>query len=422
MGVTDGQPVNAATTNPAFLDANNDDTALGKINFNNISDPTVSGPEILNIQREANAAASFMGKPINVAYNSLPGWSHNEVGGASDNIFFRTDAITGLFNGTTGHMHTGVDGDGPLLTGASITGNPLQGFFEEGVDLSAVTGSSSDVSSQLAAKVASAGSASLGVVVTTPYNKLVLRYASGANENDQIEDGSGHIVYGRLTNSGSTWTINYFTDLSGVETPFSFASATDVRWYYQELFNTLISSPVYSQLAVIPSDNATADVIDATETAAGKVLLSNVVATEIGSISVKGISPRVSHDDHAHKGVHSVMIDGDPTQAFGDTVFQPGSGILLSWVAGKLNIAQSVTNTPQVEFRTVTSGEATAKSLTLSATPNAPTHVIVDVIGVGPQFYGLDYTVSGATLSWNGLGMDALPIETGDNIRLIYWS
>lgn len=421
MGVTDGQPVSAAVTNPAFLDADSDDTALGKINFNNISDPTNSGFAVNNIQREANSLSSFTGKPLNVAKNYLPIWTNNQVGTSTDNLFVRSNSLTERFSGTTGHDHTGTDGNGPMLSGGSITNVPLKGSFNEGIDLIGVTGTSTDVSTELTGKSPSTTLTTLGVVVNDPYNKAVLRYASGVNENDQIVDGSGNIVYGRVTESTGVWTLSYYVLIGGTETAYSFSS-TDVRWYYQELYAPLISTPVYSELAVIPSDNATADVIDATESVAGKVLLSNIVATEIGPTSLKGTSARVSHEDHAHKGVHSVMIDGDVTQAFGDATFQAGTGILLTWVSGKLNIAQSVTNTPQVESRTITSGEALAKSLTLAFTPNDPTKVVVDIISVGPQLYSDDFTVSGATLSWSGLGMDAIPIETGDRFRIVYWS
>jgi hypothetical protein len=74
----------------------------------------------------------------------------------------------------------------------------------------------------------------------------------------------------------------------------------------------------------------------------------------------------------------------------------------------------------EVEFRTVTAPEAVAKSLTLSQLPVNPAKVAVDVKNIGPQFYTDDYSIVGTTLSWNGLGMDALPIVAGDKIRIMY--
>lgn len=422
MGVLDGQPVSAAVTNPAFLDADSDDTALGKISFNNISDPLVSGPQIVNIQREMNALASWTGKPTNIAYNSTPGWINSQVGNPTDSFFVRIDALTERFSGTTGHAHTGADGEGPMLSGVAITGVPLAGYFLEGVDLIGVTGSSTDVSTQLTGKFPSNSSTTLGVVVNTPFNKVTLRYASGTNQNDQIEDGSGNIVYGRITESSGVWTLSYYVLIGGTETAYSFLLATDVRWYYQELFAPLLSTPVYSELAVIPSDNATADVVDATESVAGKVILANVAPAVIDAFGAKGTSSRVAHQDHTHAGTHSIMIDGDAYQALGDVTFNPGVGIAMSWNSGKLQVALSSPATPQVEYRTITSGEAAAKQLTLSFTPIAANKVIVDMIGVGPQFYSTDFNVSGNVLDWNGLGMDSVPVDSGDKLRIIYWS
>lgn len=73
-----------------------------------------------------------------------------------------------------------------------------------------------------------------------------------------------------------------------------------------------------------------------------------------------------------------------------------------------------------VETRTITAGEALAKSLTLSSTPTVPSGVIVDFIEVGPQAYGSDFTVTGSTLDWNGLGMDSVTVDAGDILRIIY--
>lgn len=423
MGVTDGQPVSAAVTNPAFLDANNDDVALGKIDFNNISDPGVSGPGVFNIQREANAVSSFIGKPTGVAIGALPPWTHNEVGAPTDDLFLRGNNLTERFNGTTGHLHDGSDGEGPNIPGANISLVPLQGFFNEGLDLIGVTGSSTDVSTELTGKTPSSGSASLGVVVTGSYNKVTLRHASGVNENDQIDDGLGNIVYGRVTESVGVWTLSYYVLLSGTETAYTFGSATDVRWYYQELYNPMTSTPVYSQLSVIPSDNATADVLDATETQAGKVLLSNVSALPVAATGAKGTSARVSHEDHVHEGVHTIFVDGDLTTGRGDVTFKGIGPISLAWNLGKIEV--SITTpvlTPQVEYRTITSLENTAKAIVLSALPTSPTKVVLDIIGgSSPQWYSVDYTVSGSTLSWATLGLDGI-LSTGDTLRIIYWS
>lgn len=78
--------------------------------------------------------------------------------------------------------------------------------------------------------------------------------------------------------------------------------------------------------------------------------------------------------------------------------------------------------TSKVEYRTISVGEAAAKSITLADTPISATKVLLDVKGVGPQFYGDDFTVSGNILSWSGLDLDLLPVVSGDKFRILYFT
>jgi hypothetical protein len=421
MGVTDGQPVSAAVTNPAFLDANADDTALGKINLNNIADPTVSGSVVNNIQRELNGNASFTGQTTNSPKDRLPTWTNNDVGSASDNLKTRADYLTEKFNVGTGHNHDGTTGSGAPISGSSIVGVPYTGYVNQGVSLTGVTGTSTDVSTELTGKAPSTSSTVLGVVVNTPFNKAILRYASGVNTGDPIVDGLGNLVYGRVTESAGVWTLSYYVMLAGVETAYSFSS-TDVDWYYQELYDTLVSTPVYSELAVTPSDNTTSEVVDATESLAGKVILANTAPPAVASASVKGTSTRVAHQDHTHEGVHSLGIDGLLTQLLGDVQLKAGTNITLSFDSGKIKIDMSGTlNVPHPEYRTITVGEAAAMQLTLANTPNDPTKVMLDFIGGTSQEYGVDYSVTGNVLTWNGYALQSV-LDTGDRIRILYWT
>lgn len=74
----------------------------------------------------------------------------------------------------------------------------------------------------------------------------------------------------------------------------------------------------------------------------------------------------------------------------------------------------------KVEFRTLSSGEATAKQLTLLNTPASASDVLVDVIGGTSQEYSVDYTISSNVLDWNGLGLDSVPLVAGDKLRVAY--
>lgn len=79
------------------------------------------------------------------------------------------------------------------------------------------------------------------------------------------------------------------------------------------------------------------------------------------------------------------------------------------------------TNNEQLEFRTITPGEVAAKQLTLSATPVSSTKVMLDYIGIGPQFFPTDYTIAANILDWSGLGLDGV-VSAGDQFRIHYFS
>jgi len=113
---------------------------------------------------------------------------------------------------------------------------------------------------------------------------------------------------------------------------------------------------------------------------------------------------------------------------------QSGSNILFGTapsLATRVSVFYLTDGTPAVaplagtfktEYRTLTGGEATAKSLTLALTPATPGEVAVDFIGGGSQYYGDDFTVTGSTLDWTGLGMDSIPLVAGDKLRIMYVS
>lgn len=80
-----------------------------------------------------------------------------------------------------------------------------------------------------------------------------------------------------------------------------------------------------------------------------------------------------------------------------------------------------VSQTPEVEYITISAGDITNKNTTLSSTPVDATKVMVDVIGGSSQHYSVDYVVSGTTLDWNGLGLES-ELVASDVIRVFYFS
>jgi hypothetical protein len=120
-GIVDGQPVNAAASNAAWLAKNGDDTASGKITLSD-TDTATSGSSITNAQRELTAHASAMGIPINQAKTYTPTWLYSWFGTTTDSIVTRISNLVGKFLGTGGHAHSGVDGDGSKVAATNLTG------------------------------------------------------------------------------------------------------------------------------------------------------------------------------------------------------------------------------------------------------------------------------------------------------------
>lgn len=498
--IVDGQPVDAANSNPAWLDAQTDDQALGKIGLEN-SD-VVSGPFIENTQRLQNNLAETVGLDTSADYTAEADTTGRTYGAPSSTIDDGDShklALTKLankFHPTTGHYHTGAPGDGPAISAPSLAGVPLRGYFRQGLDLATVTGTSWDVSTEMSGYTPSTGILVEGVVVTGVYNKVVLKNDVG----DSFEDGLGNLVYGRLTESAGVWTLSFYVDISGVETPYDFTVASDITWYFQELFNPMVNPPVYSELAIIPSDNPTQDVATATTSLEGKVLLSSSLPGEIDAVGSAGTAnAQVANADHTHKGVHSLSKAADINQLFGDVKLAAGANItitvdtlnnileiaaggtglgyqqslagtidgvntvfgpfdyspaneksilvmldgiqvddaLWSYSSGYITLttppvpgqtvyvfyirgpAPVISNVFKVEHRVVSLIEATNKSLTLLETPAASSEVMLDIVGGTAQMNGVDFSVTGSTLSWNALRLDGV-LTDGSEIRITY--
>lgn len=114
MSVADGQLGNAATFNGAFVSKSINSTTIGQVSLANAS-PS-SGDSVSNIQREFNAFSSYTGKTLNVAYDTLPSWSSNDIGASSDSLFDRIEAIQTQF---PIDMDSNVQGVLPIANGGT---------------------------------------------------------------------------------------------------------------------------------------------------------------------------------------------------------------------------------------------------------------------------------------------------------------
>lgn len=88
----------------------------------------------------------------------------------------------------------------------------------------------------------------VGIVATAPTNRT--RILTNGSE-DAITDGSGEVVYGRITESSGVYTLSYFTlSNAGVENVYSFGSATaiDFTFNYRFDFHRLPTDALVSML------------------------------------------------------------------------------------------------------------------------------------------------------------------------------
>lgn len=73
-----------------------------------------------------------------------------------------------------------------------------------------------------------------------------------------------------------------------------------------------------------------------------------------------------------------------------------------------------------VEQFTLDFSDVLAKEIILTNPPTYPQYCLLQVDGAPLSFYGLDFTVSGSTLTWNGLRLDGL-LEPGDVLQVVYF-
>lgn len=74
----------------------------------------------------------------------------------------------------------------------------------------------------------------MGVVATAPNNRVEVNDATSKNK---FEDLQGNEVYGRLTQATSVYTLSFFTLVAGVETAYTFASATTIDFFFLYRFD-----------------------------------------------------------------------------------------------------------------------------------------------------------------------------------------
>jgi hypothetical protein len=195
-------------------------------------------------------------------------------------------------------------------------------------------------------------------------------------------------------------------------------SGTDISVNTRKITN--LSNPTNPQDAATKAyvDSVTPDTtVGRLETPTGAINGSNVVFGPLTYVPATPQSVAVYVDGIALRPTEFSVAGATITLV---TAPVPGQTVAVFYLTGgTLAPPPVISNVLKVEHRTISAGEATAKSLTLVQTPAAPTEVMLDVIGGSSAFNSTDFVVSGATLSWGTLGLDGV-LAAGDKVRITY--
>lgn len=130
-------------------------------------------------------------------------------------------------------------------------------------------------------------------------------------------------------------------------------------------------------------------------------------------------------DEHVSVYVDGIMLNDSEVTISGTNLTLTNAPVvgqdIFAWYINE-GVVASVTPPPgtrNIDYYTLGAPDITAKQITLVATPATSADTVLDVIGGTSQHYGIDYSVSGSTLTWNGLGLDGL-LANGDVLRVIY--
>lgn len=332
MGVQDGFPVNQSYTNTKFISKNVDDAMPNILAFTR----SLSGATISDIQAAVNKLYGATGASETTpgtVYDAPPGTISN-----GENYETALGLLADKFAAATGHMHTGADGDAPPISSGDISNFPLLGYLEQGTTLTGVTGNSKNVSTQLSGKSSSTTSTMAGVCSGAPSNKVRLIYATGASAYQDIIDSTGNLVYGRISFASSVFTLSFYSEISGVETPFDFTSATDILWWYQELFAPNAAPPTY--LPVIDLFTGTAASLHSVAASGHSQLQGDVIFAASGGLSLT----QVGQDLIFVPNIHSIAVMGQ-SPVVGDIIFAATGGTNIHSVGNTVYIGSATGGT-----------------------------------------------------------------------------
>jgi hypothetical protein len=243
--------------------------------------------------------------------------------------------------------------------------------------------------------------------------KKVLIRAAGTDNG--VDDGAGDDVYGVLTEATGVFTLTY---KKADGTGYSFATDTDIDFYFAEIFD-LYTQPAEKGLMPVGG------VVDSTQASAINNHINDI--TDAHDASAISFDPTGLENTDAtdEQGLGEDLdaaigaLDATPTN------YTPGDAAVVADHLAAIDTALGgLVMTPASEELTLNGTDITNKYKDLTDIPLLPAAVIVVPVGGPVQNYGADFTIitNGSVikrLNWNGLGMDGI-LESGDKIRVIF--
>lgn len=315
MGVTDGQAVSAGVTNPAFIDANSDDTGFGIITLAN-TDP-LSGAIITNIQGLMNQLRISTGATETAPATTYTSSQRIQIG---DNYQTAISKLDTAFNLATGHKHTGVSGDGPAISSVTPNANTATtGLYGLSILASVPAQPVGSLSASGTANgfVANADHVHRGVSSFAKtggilrYGDVSLTPGTSVTINDNLD---GSYTINSVGASGST-AQSYQLDNLGLR-----SSVTGNAWRLELKQGDGVTDPSSGTQAVTISfrDTTSASGDFITRTIAAPLSLTIPSGATIGMASATGYNPYVYAIDNAgtvHLGLSLTRFDEGSVQS-----------------------------------------------------------------------------------------------------------
>jgi hypothetical protein len=250
-----------------------------------------------------------------------------------------------------------------------------------------------------------------------------------SNDTDDIDEGSSNLYFtnsradARITaqkgsasglcplNSSSKIDTTYLPSLA-ISSTYVVASQTAQLALTVEEGDIAVRTDLNKSYIALNSDNADmgdwqellapTDAVSSVNGETGVVVLD---ASDVGAVATTG--------NETVAGVKTfssipILPASDPTS--------DNQAVRKSYVDDAVG---SGVETRKTELLTLTSTNITNKYVTLSQTPKTVSAVSVCPVGGIPQQYGVDYTVSGTTLSWSSLGLEDI-LEATDILIVEY--